>query len=282
MHPSTAEDYQRRVDRAVQWLEQHLHEDVRPDDLARVAAFSPYHFHRVFKGVTGESVMACRRRLRLEWAARRLRHTDLPVTEVAFESGYNAHEAFTRAFAAHFGEAPSVWRQRVSPRLERRQRDAARPLAPVELRTVPERAYLHLRSVGPYTEVGPVWQRFLGLAAAAGCFTGRETLVGRYLDDPEVTPPERMRYDVGLIPARPLAAAPQGLQLDSITAGRWAVMVHEGSYDTLADTYLDLVGRWFPQRGVPLADRPCLEQYVNLPHQVAPEALRTEVWAAVG
>lgn len=282
MPAQPSQDYRDRVGRAVRWLEQHLHEDVRPEALAKVAAFSPYHFHRVFKGVTGESVMACRRRLRLEWAAKRLRHTQLPVVEVALASGYGSHEAFTRAFTARFGSPPQTWRAHPSPRLERPPPSPTAPLAPAEVRVVGPRPFLHLREVGPYTDVGPTWATFLGLAGQAGWYTGEQTLMGRYFDDPEVTAPEQMRYDVGLIPTRPGMVAPAGCTLSTVAGGTWAVMVHKGSYDTLAETYLDLVGRWFVHKGLPLADRPCLEVYLNLPGQVPTEDLRTEVWAAVG
>jgi len=62
--------------------------------------------HRIFRGVVGETVAEHIRRLRLERAAQRLKSGERPVTEIAFEAGYEAHEAFTRAFRARFGASP--------------------------------------------------------------------------------------------------------------------------------------------------------------------------------
>ncbi|MEL6185057.1 MAG: helix-turn-helix transcriptional regulator, partial [Myxococcota bacterium] len=76
---------------------------LEPAQLADHAGFSRHHFHRVFRGMTGESVMGLVRRLRMERAAQRLRFGDAPVTDVALASGYGSHEAFTRAFRDRFG-----------------------------------------------------------------------------------------------------------------------------------------------------------------------------------
>jgi AraC family transcriptional regulator len=56
------------------------------EELASIASFSPYHFHRIFRGIVGESVKEHVRRLRLERAAHRLRFTGQPVTEIAFDA----------------------------------------------------------------------------------------------------------------------------------------------------------------------------------------------------
>src|SRR5438132_9659308 len=106
----TEQAYKERVLRVLVYIQQHLDETIELDDLARVAHFSPYHFHRLFRGMVGESVMEHVRRLRLERAAHRLKHGDQPVTRLAFEAGYETHEAFTRAFGAVFGTPPSQFR----------------------------------------------------------------------------------------------------------------------------------------------------------------------------
>ena len=85
-------------------IQHHLDEAVSLDELAALAHFSPYHFHRIFRGMVGESVMEHVRRLRLERAAHRLKFSDEPITRIAFEAGYETHEAFTRAFGGDVRE----------------------------------------------------------------------------------------------------------------------------------------------------------------------------------
>src|SRR5438552_3450011 len=111
MKSRTEETYKERVLRVLLYIQQHLDETIELDELARVAHFSPYHFHRLFRGMVGESVMEHVRRLRLERAAHRLKFTDQPVTRIAFEAGYETHEAFSRAFRATFEQSPSQFRE---------------------------------------------------------------------------------------------------------------------------------------------------------------------------
>ncbi len=279
MKASTRVDYQARVDRVRGYLAEHLDDDVRPPQMAKVAAMSVHHFHRVFKGITGESLMGYRRRLRLERAAKVLRHGTASVTDVAFEAGYGSHEAFTRAFAEQFGVAPVVWRRGRGERYQRAIQQA-RPLPVVELRNVEARPYLFAPQVGPLTASGENWARFIGELIRHGI--GLDDLVGRYPDDPDITPADRIRYDVGRVAPMGMTRAPDGLQLGTLSGGRWAVTTHIGPYDQLADVYVDLVGRWFPSQGLPLAHRACIEVYGNSVMDTAPEDLITEVWAPVG
>src|SRR5262252_10971797 len=110
MRTGTVEDYQRRILGVLVHIQNHLDSPLPLDELAEVAHFSPFHFHRVFRGMVGESVKEHVRRLRLERAAHRLRFTGQPVTEIAFDAGYETHESFTRAFGVMFGEAPTEFR----------------------------------------------------------------------------------------------------------------------------------------------------------------------------
>lgn len=112
MKETTLEQYKERMLRVLVHIQQHLDEELSLEGLAGVAAFSPYHFHRIFRGMLGEPVKEHIRRLRLERAAMRLKHSDMPVTMIAFEAGYETHEAFTRAFKAMGGLSPSEFRSR--------------------------------------------------------------------------------------------------------------------------------------------------------------------------
>src|SRR6202142_397569 len=111
MRTDTGESYQERINRVLVHIQQRLEEPLPLDELAGVAAFSPYHFHRIFRGMVGESVKEHVRRLRLERAAGRLRASADPITDIAFDANYQTHESFTRAFRAMFGDAPSGFRE---------------------------------------------------------------------------------------------------------------------------------------------------------------------------
>ena len=97
MRPDTEQSYRQRILRVLVYLQQHLDEPLPLEDLARVACFSPYHFHRVFRGMVGESVKEHVRRLRLERAAQRLKATGQSVTAIALDDeGLTSAEAFAQ------------------------------------------------------------------------------------------------------------------------------------------------------------------------------------------
>src|SRR5664279_2654955 len=97
MRTATLQDYKRRMLRVLVHIQQHLDDRLALEELAGLASFSPCHFHRVFKGMVGESVKEHVRRLRLERAASQLKLGPASVTDIASNAGYESHEAFTRS-----------------------------------------------------------------------------------------------------------------------------------------------------------------------------------------
>jgi AraC family transcriptional regulator len=95
-------------------------EDLTLDALARVAHFSPFHFHRIFSAMTGETVNECVQRLRLERAVALLRaQPNMSITHIARDSGFVRAETFSRAFRKHYGIAARTW-ERQSPLKDRK------------------------------------------------------------------------------------------------------------------------------------------------------------------
>ncbi|OCA91505.1 AraC family transcriptional regulator [Bacillus sp. FJAT-27225] len=87
-----------------------MHDQVSLTKLAEIACFSPFHFHRVFQAVVGDSVMDYVRKRRLTTAAERLYYTDDKVIEIAFDVGFQYTESFNRAFKKFYGVTPVQYR----------------------------------------------------------------------------------------------------------------------------------------------------------------------------
>ena len=94
----TRDDYENRMLRLQLYIQRHLDGDLDLKKLAKIAAFSPYHYHRIFRSLVGESVQNYIRRLRLEAAETKLLQSDVAVTEIAREAGHDNLESFIRAF----------------------------------------------------------------------------------------------------------------------------------------------------------------------------------------
>ncbi len=107
----TETEYLAAISQVVAYVQASLDESITPGKLARVAGFSPHHFHRIFRAIVGESVMDFVRRLRLERAAYRLKSSQVSVATVALDAAYGSQEAFARVFQAYFGLAPRDYRR---------------------------------------------------------------------------------------------------------------------------------------------------------------------------
>jgi AraC family transcriptional regulator len=270
---STLADYEQRILRAQQLLQSRLDEPIEPAMLAKHAGFSLHHFHRIFRALLGESVMEHVRRLRLERAARRLRASATGILELALEAGYESHEAFTRAFAARFGCPPSAFRDQPSLRLVAWEptRDTRPPVAVRVEEVAPIRVVL-MRSRGSYAAVHEVWNRLRAWIARTG---NAGPLYGVCPDDPEMTDEALLRFDACVAIAD--AIDDGEVASGEIPGGSYAIATHVGPFDRLADTYLDVIGRWFPTSGYELAVDAVVEHYLDDPRVVPASQLRTEV-----
>jgi AraC family transcriptional regulator len=97
---------------ASRFIEGRLGEEVTLEAAADAAGLSPYHFHRIFKAVVGESFAVFVRRRKLHEAAERLVRSTRSILEIALDYGFESHEGFSRAFQRTYGESPSAFRRR--------------------------------------------------------------------------------------------------------------------------------------------------------------------------
>lgn len=97
--------------RAIDFIEARLTDELSLPLVARAAGLSSYHFSRMFRALTGETVTGYIRRRRLTEAARRLLHRDDRVIELAVTYGFDSQAAFSRAFKRQFGVPPGAYRR---------------------------------------------------------------------------------------------------------------------------------------------------------------------------
>ena len=296
MKPTTYDDYRRRIEAVLRHVRRHLDAPLPPAELARVACLSSHHFQRIFRGMVGESLAGHVRRMRLERAALRLRGGEATVLEVALDSGYTAHEPFTRAFRRHFGVTPTAFRERdrgarlpaVANGIHFTDADPVLPTAPapmenvmldVQVRTLDPLRLAAIRHVGPYQAIGGAFERLMGWAFQRGLVGPGALTVGVYHDDPNVTSPDELRADAGVSVAadvQPDSSA--GVSIVDVPRGEYAVGTLRGSYEQLPAAYDWLIGQWLPSSGREADDRPCLDVYRNSPMDTAPEDLVTEIY----
>ena len=107
---STREDYSRRINIVVEYINNHLAGEIDLETLAGVSNFSPYHFHRIVKAFLGEPIGAFITRMRVETAARLLRYTDMPVQDIAYRVGYDVPSSLSKVFKQFYNISPIDYR----------------------------------------------------------------------------------------------------------------------------------------------------------------------------
>lgn len=112
-----------RIQNAIEFIENHLQEELTIQEIAAKANFSPFHFQRLFQLISGFTVHEYIRKRRLTEAAIQLKETDDNILEIAISFQYASQEAFTRAFAGCFGMTPAKYRKadaaiKIQPRID--------------------------------------------------------------------------------------------------------------------------------------------------------------------
>ncbi|MCU4179384.1 GyrI-like domain-containing protein [Bosea sp. BH3] len=268
--------YRSRVARTVAAITADPVADLRLDDLARIAHVSPFHFHRVYAAMVGETAAATTRRVRLALATRLLIRSDDSVTQIALMVGYDSPQAFTRAFRQFTGHSPRAFQQqmRQTPRTAATTptscgNDAATPV--VEIVERPAQRVYALRHVGPFATV-PHTHRQLRRRAGAQVITAKW---GASFGNP--ADPTRFRYYAAIASTGPRPADPD-IEILEIPGGRYASYPLTGPYTRINAAVHALYARWMPDSGYEPDDRPTLEHYLDMSTRgIEPAALRTEL-----
>ncbi len=265
------------------------------EELAELAHFSPFHFHRIFRGMTGESLQAHLRRLRLERAASKLRQTTDSILRIALDSGFESHAAFSRAFKSQLGHTPSDWRANPQQDLPPEQSSFIPEIPEVrkmliapkgdlkmEVKIVKEET-MHVafvRHTGPYDQCGQAWEKLCCFLGPKGLLGGSPRFIGLSYDDPEVTSPEKIRYDACVQVDENFQ--PEGeIGVQVLQGGSFATTTHQGPYENLNLTYAALLGQWLPSSGRRINSDPTREVYLNHPENTEPEDLVTDIYLAL-
>jgi len=291
-------EYIGRIERVVDHIYAYCEEDLSLDRLADVAAFSRFHFHRVFSGVLGETVSEFIKRVRLQKAASCLSdNPDRSVTRIALDSGFTSPSVFARAFKAHFGVTASEWRT-LSRKARRKliQSNGSQALSnigqassdghryaltisestqrsrqmeklhfSVEIKDLPEFTAAYARHIGAYNTINEAFARLGRWAGPRGFYalSGVKSLAV-YHDSPETTPEASLRSSACItVPAGTEVSGE--INLMTIPGGKFAVARFEIKPDQFGEAWDALMGQWFPTSGYQPDDRMCYEVYLAEP-----------------
>ncbi|MDN3664778.1 GyrI-like domain-containing protein [Algibacter miyuki] len=279
-------DYIKRVNLALSFIDTHLNSNVLSlESISEVASFSPFHFHRIFKIIIGETLNSYINRKRLEQAAAALIHKkDLTVTEIAMQSGFSSNSSFSRAFKKFYAVSPSVFRtnhphkfSKISTIESKNGQEKSNTeqyicninnhlnwvtmYATIEIKTLPE---LHLASV---THIGVnnienAFERIIKWAIPQGLMQDPETkLVRLFHDSFKITTPDKVRMSIGVLTEKDFLVDAD-IQKTSTTPGKYIVGHFEIPIEDFEKSWNSLY-IWMHDNGYKKAEGAPFEIYQN-------------------
>lgn len=285
-------DLLKEMNNALNYIEDHLTDDIDFNEVVRLAFCSEYHFRRMFSFLAGVTLSEYIRRRRLTLAAFELNNSTVKIIDVAIKYGYNSPDSFTRAFENLHDVTPSEAKNngqslKAYPRMTFQlsikggsemnyrieEKEAFRILG------IKKRVPLIYHGVNP--EIAAMWQTLdgemitklkslsnvepLGLLSASTNFSeGR--LEGGELD-----------HYIGVAST---AECPDNLAHLEVPASTWAVFEAVGPFpDTLQNVWGRIYSEWFPSSNYEQIEGP--EILWNENKDMTSQTYKSQIWIMV-
>ncbi|WP_287373536.1 GyrI-like domain-containing protein [Prosthecochloris sp.] len=300
-------EYISRINRVIDYIENHLDEDLTLGILADVACFSPFHFHRIFKACVGETLSRFINRVRVQKAAYQLStNPEKTITEIAFDTGFSGSATFARSFKNYFGVSASQWRlnerqpdsknrktnskngnrvgkkceniiqssryvDSVTRNLKWRIEMKKEKILGIEVKEMPSVYVAYVRHIGPYKGDSQLFEglftRLMNWAGPRGLCVPEAKIMAVYHDDPEVTEEDNLRVSACI--TVPEDTPVQGeVGKMKIDGGKFAVAGFElEGSHEYEEAWNMVIAEWLPESGLQPDDRLGYEVYHNNPEE---------------
>lgn len=225
-NPEIEIDYKNRINRVFEFIDENLDADLSLSTISAVAFFSPYHFHRVFKFITGETLNQYITRRRIEKSAQDLLHKTITTTEIANKYGFNDVSSFTRTFKKYYEVSPTGFRKENPNKFSKIRQLKSKNGQPypdpekyiciitnlknwiamhakIEIKETPELNVAGVTHIG-LNGVETAFEKILRWATPKDLLKHPETKLGRvFYDSVKVTAPNKVRMSIFLMTNRP-------------------------------------------------------------------------------
>ncbi|MEX0314083.1 MAG: GyrI-like domain-containing protein [Allomuricauda sp.] len=214
-------DYKSRINRVFEYIDKNLDAELSLTTIAEVAFFSPFHFHRVFKFITNETLNQYVIRKRIEKSALDLLHKSIPATQIALKYGFGDISSFSRAFKKFYGVSPTEFRKQNPNRfskIRQLERKIGQPYpefekyicvidnlkkwikmnAKIEVKEMPKMELAYVSTVGP-KNLGGAFQKLMQWATPKGFMNEKTKMATVYFDSFKVTEPDKVRMNACMV-----------------------------------------------------------------------------------
>ncbi len=210
-------DYIKRINNVFVYIDNHLESPLSLESIATIAHYSPFHFHRVFKLITGETLNAYITRKRIEKTAALLsRRKDISITDIYTRYGFGSSSSFSKAFKKFYGISPSQFREQTPSKYSKirkvKSKNGQQELlfeeyicntinlkkwvtmnAKIEVKEMPQTELAYVTAIGAQN-LGKAYDSLMKWAIPKGLLATPETkVITIYHDSFKITAPDKVR-----------------------------------------------------------------------------------------
>ncbi len=284
--------YKQRIERVLQYIEEHLAENPSVQALAEISHFSSFHFHRIFTGIMKETVNDYIARRRMETVANLIIFKqDLPLTQIALDFGFSSSANFSKAVKLYFGFSPSELRnpEKVKNskigKLTSKYGKAFNPtdLYPtritidvmnelikedtpmnITVRKLDKLKVATIDSAKGYEidAIYSAWDKLIDWAKNNGIPQDDQQYFAMCFDNPTITPIDKCRYTAAVVIDDNIKVNPP-FTLSEIPAGKYASLYFKGKQEDTLNAQLSIYSDWLPNSGFEPDNFPMMENYLN-------------------
>ncbi len=281
-----------RFNKLIRFMDLNFKEDINSKTIEEISCYSYRNINRIFLALHQETIGQYIKRLRLEKAAEYIKYSKENITEIANEIGYSDVAAFTKAFKNHFKCSPTVFRnsnqlkQRITTNIVNGEAFSdTRSLINFEIVELAEASVLYLTYYGSYDnfkEIDKTWNQLLKYAFRKNLIDNETKYMGEIMDDNEITPNLKCRYNAAIILKEKLDFKLKGFfQTKKIETQKYAKFIHKGSHESSENTYARIYSEWFFNTPYELSDKPTIEIYLNDDWNTPKDELITEIYIPI-
>lgn len=301
--------YEERIYHIQDFIGSHLDQELNLEKLAQISAFSPFHFHRIFKSITGETLYDFIQRVRLEKSCAMLSsNPDLKMINIAMACGFSVPSSFSKAFKSHYGISPSEYRECNSRNRINKSKNGTyygksgkeappsdayisdkelgklftrRKRMNVKIEELPRYRIAYMRRIGPYgSNNKQLMQQFKKWAITRDLLNEYSIILGIAHDDPEVTQPEKCRYDTCIVIPDDYKLE-KNINENNLPGGKYAILNTKHTPEAIGIAWNDLFQFWLPDSGWMIDGRPVFERYLGITKDIEFEPVICEICVPV-
>jgi len=277
------------IKRAVQFIETALAEDKAPSvkDIAQAAGLSHFHFHRIYKLLTGETCAQTITRLRLARGTSALLQDNISITEAAMTAGYGSSQAFAKVIKRELQTNASDMRtdpERLAKTIQTLIKpndsisDQTAPALRIEVGSLEPLEILVVRTENIYPDLVDTYNNLFEIAGGPD---NVRAVFGLPHEDIELFDDGDFTFDAGLLPQTPVPLSTMNVSTQLIRSGHYLIARHKGLDADLPNTLNALYSTIIRSSNIDFADAPCLHHYIDDPEEIEEALCRTDIYVPI-